>query len=69
MGKLMGAMSELDISMKITVPGDIINSNAPLVEGRTSIWTINQSNMMSSNQDMEPVITFSAKGLKLKALE
>ena len=25
MGKLMGAMSELDVSFKITVPGDIIS--------------------------------------------
>lgn len=69
MGKLMSAMSELDISMKITVPGDIVESNAPTVEGRTSIWTINQSNMMSAGGDMEPHITFSSEGLKLKAIK
>lgn len=67
MGKLMGALSELDISMKITVPGDIVDSNAPAVEGRTSIWSINQSNMMTAGSDMEPHITFQGKGLKLKA--
>jgi len=67
MGKLMGAMGELDVSMKITVPGDIVESNAPLVEDRTSIWTINASNMMSGGGNMEPNIIFSSKGLKLKA--
>ncbi len=29
MGTLMGAIGELDISMKITVPGDIVSTNAP----------------------------------------
>ena len=69
MGKLMGAMGELDISMKITVPGDIIESNAPVVEGRTSIWSINSSNMMTAGGDMEPNIIFNSKGLKLKAIK
>ncbi len=68
-GKLMGAMAEMDISMKITVPGDIIESNAPTVEGRTSIWTIDSSNMMSQDTDMEPNIVFSSKGLKIKPLQ
>ncbi len=67
MGKLMGAMGELDVSMKLTVPGDIIESNAPAVEGRTSIWTINSTNMMSGDSNMEPNIVFSGKGLKIKA--
>ncbi len=69
MGKLMGAMGELEFSMKITVPGDIITSNAPVVEGRTSIWTINSSNMMTAGGDMEPDIVFSSKGLKMKAIK
>ena len=38
MGKLMASISELDVSMKITVPGEIVESNAPTVEGNTSIW-------------------------------
>ena len=66
MGKMMGAMAELDVKMTITVPGDIISSNAPLVEGRTSTWTINSGNMMTAGQDMEPNIKFSSKGLKIK---
>ncbi|MBE0567063.1 MAG: hypothetical protein IH621_13970 [Krumholzibacteria bacterium] len=66
MGKLMGAMAELDINLRITVPGDIIATNAPVQEGRTSIWTINSANMMTAGSDMDPVITFSGKGLKIK---
>jgi hypothetical protein len=69
MGKLMGAMGELEINMKITVPGDIIESNAPIVEGRTSIWSVDSSNMMTAGGDMEPNIIFSSKGLKLKAIK
>ncbi len=69
MGKLMGAMGELEFSMKITVPGDIVESNAPVVEGRTSIWNINSSNMMTAGGDMEPNIVFSGKGLKIKDLK
>lgn len=66
MGKLMGSMAELDVRMAITVPGDIIETNAPEQDGRTSIWVINAENMMTAGSDMEPVITFSGKGLKIK---
>lgn len=66
MGKLMGAMAEMDIQMFITVPGDIIASSAPTVEGRTSKWIVNSSNMMTMQNDMTPEITFSGKGLTLK---
>jgi hypothetical protein len=69
-GKLMGAMAELDVKFTITVPGEIIESNAPVVEGNTSIWAINAGNMMTmQNQNSEPVITFSSKGLKIKAIK
>ena len=68
MGTLMGAMADLDIRLAITVPGDIVESNAPVVEGRTSIWTINAENMMSQSEDMNPIITFSGKGLKIKPM-
>lgn len=66
MGKMMGAISELDISMKITVPGEIVETNAPTQEGRTSIWTVDSSNMMSADQNMEPNIVFKGKGLDIK---
>lgn len=65
MGTLMGAISELDVSMKITVPGDIVSTNAPGQEGRTSIWAVNAGNMMSTGQNLEPEIVFSGKGLKI----
>lgn len=67
-GKLMAAMSELDINLQITVPGDIVSSNAPETDGRTSIWAVNAGNMMSMQQDFNPEIVFSGKGLKIKAM-
>ena len=70
MGKMMGAMAELDVKLTITVPGEVIESNAHTVEGNTSIWTINAGNMMSQQgQNTDPVITFSSKGLKIKPLK
>ena len=69
-GKLMGAMAELDVKFSITVPGEVIESNAPVVEGNTSIWAVNASNMMAmQSQASEPVITFSSKGLKIKPIK
>lgn len=68
MGKLMAAISELDVSMKITVPGEIVESNAPTVEGNTSIWQVNSSNMMSQDANDEPEIVFSGKGVKIKPI-
>jgi len=67
-GKLMAAMSELDVTLQITVPGDIVSSNAPKVDGHTSIWSVNASNMMTMEQDFNPEIVFSGKGLKIKPL-
>lgn len=68
MGVLMGAMSELDVSFAITVPGDVVSSNAPATDGRTSTWSINAGNMMTADQNMDPEIVFSGKGLKIKPL-
>ncbi len=68
MGKLMAAMSELDVEFKITVPGDIVSSNAPVTEGRTCVWSVNASNMMTMDQNMDPEIVFSGKGLKIKPI-
>ncbi len=68
MGKLMGSMSELDIGMRVTVPGEILRHNAQRVEGNTLIWEINSSNMMSGDAgSMEPDIVFSGKGVKIDA--
>ena len=67
MQKMMAHMSDLDILMKITVPGDVIESNAPQVDERTSVWKIDSSNMMEAQGELEPVIKFSGKGVKIKA--
>ena len=69
-GKMMGALAELDIRFTVTVPGEVIESNAPTVEGMTSIWAINSGNMMSmQDETMEPVIKFSSKGLDIEPLK
>jgi hypothetical protein len=68
MGVLMQHMAELDIRMAITVPGDVISSNAMEVEGRTSIWALNAANMMQAEEtDMDPVIVFASDGVKIDA--
>lgn len=69
MGKMMAAMGEMEFVMKMTVPGDIVRTSATRTEGRTAIWTVNQSNMMSAGADMEPDVVFSAKGLKMKTVK
>lgn len=62
---LIGAIGELDVSLNVTVPGDIVRSNAPRVAGRTSTWTINAGNMMNQ-QDVNPEIVFAGAGLGIK---
>ncbi len=66
MGVLMSKMSELDIRMTVTVPGEVISSNAMEVEDRTSIWSVNAANMMQAQDvEMEPHIVFSGKGVSI----
>lgn len=65
MGKLMAHSSELAMTMKITLPGDVIEHNAPKLEGRTCIWEMNAENMMSAGS-MEPRIVFDGKGIDIK---
>jgi hypothetical protein len=68
MGKLMQSIEELDIRFEVTVPGDIVESNAPQVEGRTSIWAITAENMMESQgEGMDPEIIFAGGGVKIDA--
>ena len=66
MGKLMASIDELDLVMKLTVPGDILETNGT-IEGRTAVWRINGENMMSMSMAGEPEVLFSGKGLDLKA--
>jgi hypothetical protein len=70
MGKLMAHMSEFDMRIAVTLPGDILESNAMEQDGRTAIWHVDASNMMSmQDQDMDPEIKFAGKGLKIKAAD
>jgi len=68
MGRLMAHLSEMSMAVAITLPGDIVESNAHRVEGRTCIWEINANNMMQA-EGMEPRVVFSGKGLSLKTAD
>ncbi len=68
MGRLMAHLSEMSMAIAITLPGDIVESNAHRVEGRTCIWEINANNMMQA-EGMEPRVVFSGKGLSLKTAD
>ncbi|HPF35681.1 MAG TPA: hypothetical protein P5571_08400 [Candidatus Krumholzibacteria bacterium] len=67
MGKLMAHMNEISMDMRITVPGDVLSHNAHTLDGRTCIWHIDSSNMMSAQGMDEPEIVFSGKGLNIAA--
>ncbi|MFO7653471.1 MAG: hypothetical protein R6X25_06580 [Candidatus Krumholzibacteriia bacterium] len=65
-GQLMANLSELEMEMKITVPGDILESSAHRVDGRTAVWRVDSSNMMSMQDgDFDPRVRFSGKGVKI----
>jgi len=61
---LIGAIGELDVALNVTVPGDVVRSNAPQVNGRTSTWAINAGNLMNQ-QDVTPEIVFAGAGLAI----
>lgn len=66
MGTMMGAMSELQIEMRITVPGDVVRHNAHRVEGRTLIWEVSGESATSMGE-VVPEVVFSGKGLRIDA--
>ncbi|MBK7701549.1 MAG: hypothetical protein IPI34_01000 [bacterium] len=68
MGRLMAHISEMSMAVAITLPGDVIESNAHRVEGRTCFWEIDANNMMQA-EGMEPHVVFSGKGLSIKTAE
>ena len=66
LGVLMAHLDELDVLMTITVPGDVIHSNAMEVEGRTSIWSVNAANVgHATGGGMDPVIRFAGDGVAI----
>lgn len=65
---LLDHVDELDIRRTITVPGEVISSNAREVEGRTSIWVVNAANMLEEQDTgLDPRITFASEGLSIEA--
>ena len=65
---LLDHVDELDIRRTITVPGEVISSNAREVEGRTSIWVINAANMLEEDDSgLDPHIVFAAEGVEIPA--
>ena len=68
MGRLMAHISEMTMAIAITLPGDVIESNAHRVEGRTCFWEIDANNMMQA-EGMEPHVVFSGKGLSIKTAD
>lgn len=67
MGKLMAHMNEMVMEIRVTLPGDVISHNAMTLEGRTCVWRIDSSNMMSAQGMDEPEIVFSGEGLNIDA--
>jgi hypothetical protein len=67
MGKMMAAMSEMELVMTVSVPGDVVSTNAHETDGHTVTWRINAENMMAMQGGFEPEVVFSGQGLKLKA--
>ncbi len=67
LGKLLATAGEMDIVMRITVPGDVISSNAMRSEGRTLIWEITAENMMTVGPNLVPDVVFSGQGLSIDA--
>ncbi len=67
---LLDHVAELDIRRTITVPGEVISSNALEVEGRTSIWVINAANMLEEQDTgLDPRIVFASDGLQIAVPE
>jgi len=67
---LLEHVGELDIRRTITVPGEVISSNAREVEGRTSIWEINAANMLEEQDTgLDPRIVFRGDELTIPAGE
>lgn len=69
MGKLMAHMNEMVMEMRITFPSDVISHNAHSLEGRTCIWRIDSSNMMSAQGMDEPEVVFSGQGVSIDAAQ
>ena len=68
MGRLMAHASELNVTMRITFPSQVLEHNAHRLEGNTCIWEINSSTMMAS-QGIDPRVVFKGDGVKIKTAD
>ena len=63
---LLDHREELDVRITVTVPGEVINSNAMEVSDRTSIWVLNAATTgQPESPDFTPDILFSGEDLEL----
>lgn len=61
-------MGEVEVINIITVPGDVIESDATEIDGRTCTWTLDFATIRSDKDALKPNIVFSGKGMKIKPL-
>jgi hypothetical protein len=62
---LLDHREELDVRITVTVPGEVISSNAMEVSDRTSIWFVNAATTgQPESPDFTPDILFSGEGLE-----
>ncbi len=69
MGRLMRSGKDLTFDRTITVPGALVESNAHVVDGRTSSWHMDSSNRKAVKGNLDPRIVFAGKGLKIKPID
>ena len=65
---IKNSFQEVKFVNVITVPGDIIESDATRQKGRTCTWTLDFSDIVSDKDNLKPRIVFSSKGLKIEPL-
>lgn len=68
-GRLWRSVNELTLFRSITVPGDLVGSNAMETDGRTSTYWMDESNRSEAKDNFDPNIVFSGKGMKIKPME
>lgn len=67
--KINAAMGEVEVVNIITVPGDVIESDATETNGRTCTWRLDFATIRSDKDSLKPNIVFSGKGLKIEPMQ
>ena len=68
MNVIKAAMPEVKFINVVTVPGEVIETDATEQDGRTCTWTLDFAAIMSDKDNLKPRIVFSSKGLKIEPL-